>query len=143
MKKILLFALVISVLFSAKASAADVQVWVPLDEVVKMGLDGGQLDGSVTFHLKGNSPRVSKKLGSDRSNRKTNAFNKTDEYACQWVVLSTLVAFQASAKQKGANAVIDIVSFYKANVKEDPNNIECYAGTFVAGAAIRGTYAVK
>lgn len=143
MKKLLSVALVVISLFSAQASAANRQVWVPLKDVVQLGLDGGQLDGSVTFHMKGSSPEVSKKMDTDQSNKKTNAFNKTDEFACQWSILSALVSFQNSAKQRGADAVVDIVSYYKKNTKEDPNNIECYAGTFVAGAAIRGTYAKK
>lgn len=143
MKKFLSAAITVAALFSTQANAADNQLWIPLKDVVQLGLDGGQLDGSVTFHLKGNSPEVSKKMGTDRSNQKTNAFNKTDEFACQWAILSTLVSFQNSAKQKGADAVVDIVSYYKKNIKEDPENIECYAGTFVAGAAISGTYAKK
>ena len=42
---------------------------------------------------------------------------------------------------RGANAVVDITSYYKKNEFRSASNYECYAGTFVAGVALKGTYA--
>jgi uncharacterized protein YbjQ (UPF0145 family) len=80
-------------------------------------------------------------MGSGVSNRKTNAANKSDEEACRWAALSVLKEFQESAKKRGANAVVDIVSYYKKNEFKSASNYECYAGAFVAGVALKGTYA--
>ena len=44
-------------------------------------------------------------------------------------------------KSRGANAVVDIVSYYKKNEFKSATNYECWAGTFVAGVALKGTYA--
>ena len=52
-----------------------------------------------------------------------------------------LLALQDGAKSRGANAVVDIVSYYKKNEFKSATNYECWAGTFVAGVALKGTYA--
>ncbi|MGH8045393.1 MAG: excinuclease ATPase subunit [Stenotrophomonas sp.] len=99
------------------------------------------IDGSVRFYLAGEKVNVQQRLGEDVTNKKTNAANKSDEVACQWVALSALRALQDGAKSRGANAVVDIVSYYKRNEFKSTTNYECYAGAFVAGVALKGTYA--
>lgn len=124
------------------ADARNSRMELPLQELVNspQAKDAG-IDGSVRFYLAGQSVAVSSRMGSGVSNRKTNAANKSDEEACRWAALSALKAFQDSAKQRGANAVVDIVSYYKKNEFKSATNYECYAGAFVAGVALKGTYA--
>lgn len=55
--------------------------------------------------------------------------------------LSVLRAFQEGAKSRGANAVVDIVSYYKKNEFRSTTNFECHAGAIMAGVALKGTYA--
>jgi uncharacterized protein YbjQ (UPF0145 family) len=135
---------VIALVFATPhASARETRVELPLQEL----LDSPQakeagIDGSVRFYLAGQKhPAVVSKMGEDVANRKTNAANKSDEEACRWVTLSVLRAFQDTAKSKGANAVIDVVSYYKKNEFRSPSNYECYAGAIMAGTALKGTYA--
>nr|WP_082145336.1 MULTISPECIES: excinuclease ATPase subunit [Delftia] len=117
-------------------------VMLPLADVVKLGLEQGKLDGSVSFHLSGAStPAISEKLGDDVSNKKTNGVGKDDATACNWAALSALIAFEAKAKQKGANAVVDLHSFNKKQSTRDPVNFECRAGNVMAGVTFKGTYA--
>lgn len=146
MNRIALTALTaIVVLASAipHAKARDTRVELPLQEL----LDSPQareagIDGSIRFYLAGQKhPAVVSKMGEDVANRKTNAANKSDEEACRWVALSTLKALQDKAKSMGANAVIDVVSYYKKNEFRSPTNYECYAGAIMAGTAFKGTYA--
>lgn len=99
------------------------------------------LDGSVRFYLAGQPVSVEQRFGEDVTNKKTNAANKSDEEACRWVALSALLALQNGAKARGANAVVDVVSFYKRNEFRSTSNYECYAGTLMAGVALKGTYA--
>lgn len=140
MKKIALTLL--AFIAATAAQARDDTVMLPLADVVQLGLDQGKLDGSVKFYLSGAAtPRVSAKLGDDTSNKKTNGVGKDDATACNWAALSALIAFQSSAKQKGANAVVDLHSFYKKNPNKDPVNYECHAGNIMAGVALKGTYA--
>lgn len=111
-------------------------------EGVQRGFDSGLLDGSVTFHLAG-TPIEGKvhKLRSVTSSRKTNASNKSDEEACTWALQSALASLQNAAKQVGANAVVEIVSYHKRNVRSDAMRYECRAGTLIAGVALRGQLA--
>jgi uncharacterized protein YbjQ (UPF0145 family) len=99
------------------------------------------IDGSVRFYLAGQKANVVSRLGEGVSNRKTNSANKTDEEACRWAALSALRAFQDSARDRGANAVVDIVSWYKKREFRSSSNYECFAGTFVTGVTLKGTYA--
>ncbi len=141
MKRIILFT---ALAFSAAGGvmARDTIVRVKLADVLAMPEAREKLDGSVTFYLAGQeTPVVKSRLGSDVSNKKTNGVGKDDEYGCKYVVLSALIAFQQSAKQRGANAVVDMVSYYKKNVVRDAQMIECHAGNIMIGAALKGEYA--
>lgn len=124
------------------ADARNSRMELPLQELVNspQAKEAG-IDGSVRFYLAGQPVAVSSRMDSGVSNRKTNAANKSDEEACRWAALSALKAFQESAKQRGANAVVDMVSYYKKNEFKSATNYECYAGALVAGVALKGTYA--
>jgi uncharacterized protein YbjQ (UPF0145 family) len=100
-----------------------------------------KLDGSIKFFF-GNQPTppVITKLGSDVSNRKTNAFGKSDEKACNWAFLSAMVALEKRAQQLGANAVINIVSYYQKEVMSSATEFECHAGAIIAGVALKGDF---
>lgn len=140
MKKITLTLL--ALMAATVAQARDDVVMLPLADVVQLGLEQGKLDGSVKFYMSGAvTPGVSVKLGDDISNKKTNGVGKDDATACNWAALSALIAFEASAKQKGANAVVDLHSFYKKSPTKDPVNYECHAGNIMTGVALKGTYA--
>jgi hypothetical protein len=100
----------------------------------------GRLDGSVQFYLAGNQPTGPMRLlvSDVATNKKTNGFNKSDNDACEWVLQSALITLQAAAKKAGANAVTNIVSYYKHHVRKDLNTYECHAGVLMAGVALRG-----
>lgn len=100
------------------------------------------LDGSVRFYLAGApTPAVIQRMGDDIANKKTNGFGKSNQTSCQHVMLSVLLAFQATAKRKGANAVIDMVSYFKRNESRDPTTFNCYTGFLITSVAMKGTYA--
>ena len=141
MRKSVVLALSAMVLAGA-AHARNDSVMLPLENVIQMGLAQGKLDGSVKFYLSGaQTPRIASKMGDDVSIKKTNGVGKDDTTACQWAALSALMAFQESAKQNGANAVIDMHSYNKKIALKDPVNFECRAGAVMAGVALKGTYA--
>ena len=84
-------------------------------------------------------PAKMRDLGTIIANPKTNGFNKSDEEACLWVFVSAVLELQEQARIRGADAVVDIVSYYKKNVYADEQKFECAKGTFVAAVALRGT----
>ncbi|GIX34844.1 MAG: phosphoribosylglycinamide formyltransferase [Lysobacteraceae bacterium] len=131
-----------AMLAASTAHARDTRVNIPLSDVIELGRSSGKLDGSVRFFLQGAAtPAVERRLGEGVSNKKTNAANKSDEEACRWAALSALIAFQESARSRGANAVVNIISYYKKNAWQDPALIECHAGAIMAGVALKGEYA--
>ena len=141
MKKTLAIALTAAAL-TAPAMARDTVLNIPLADVLAMPEAKEKLDGSVKFYLAGQkTPKVIKTLGDDVSNPKTNGLGKDDEFGCKWAALSALINFQNSAKREGANAVVDMVSYYKKNETRSDTTFECHAGTFVIGVALKGTYA--
>lgn len=143
MRRTLLIATATALLaLTSTASARDTRVEQSLHELIssQAAKDAG-IDGSVRFYLAGQPVSVQQRLGEDVTNKKTNAANKSDVEACNWVALSALLALQDGAKSRGANAVVDIVSYYKKNEFKSTTNYECWAGTFVAGVALKGTYA--
>ena len=134
---ILLFSPVIS-------HARDTVHYLDFQSVVDDAVRAGRLDGTVKFYLKGKNPKgsIAKKFPEAVSNKKTNAFNKSDEEACAWALQSVLISFQENAKRHGANAVVDLVSFYKRNEYKSATLYECHAGAIMSGVAMKGRAAI-
>jgi len=122
------------------SQARDTQLFLPFQQVVAQMTAAGKIDGSVKFYLAGNQPRGKISVISPNAvtNKKTNAFNKTDTQACEWALQSAILSLDSAAKNVGANAVTNIVSYYKSNIHADANNYECHAGAFIGGVALKG-----
>ncbi|KAI3593081.1 Excinuclease ATPase subunit [Cupriavidus sp. U2] len=131
-----------AMLLSAPAAARDTRYMLPFADVLNMPEAQEKLDGSVKFYLSGaRTPKVLERKDSDVSNKKTNGVGKSDEEACRWAALSALIAFQEKAKSVGANAVVDMVSYYRKDTNASASEYECHAGAVVAGVTLKGTYA--
>jgi uncharacterized protein YbjQ (UPF0145 family) len=135
----ILFVLLLS--GALPAQARDTKYLLPIAAALEVKEAKEKLDGSIKFFF-GNqeTPNVLAKLGTDVTNLKTNAVGKSDERACNWVFLSAMVALERRAKQLGANAVINIVSYYQKQVMSSASEFECHAGAVVAGVALRGEF---
>ena len=141
MKKIVT-ATLLALVAAVPAFARNTAVTVTLESVLDMPEAKAKLDGSVKFYLAGApAPKVLKKFGEDTSNAKTNAFNKSAEEACRWNALSALIKLQDHAKRDGANAVVDIVSYREHEEFKSATDVQCSDGAFMAGIALKGTYA--
>jgi len=81
-------------------------------------------------------------LGEVVTSKKTNAFGKSDEVACQWAFLTALKTLQSEAAKLGASALVNVHSNYQNNEFISATEFECGAGAIMAGTALRGT-AVK
>ena len=125
------------------SQARDTTHFLPFEQVVQEAIAAKRLDGSVKFHLAGTKPAgaVSVVKSGVTTSQKTNAFGKSDEEACNWVLQSALIRLQNAAKQAGANAVVNIVSNYKNVVYSDTQKYECHAGAIMAGVALKADLA--
>lgn len=129
-------------LLVAPAYARNTVVDIPLNDVLSMPEAKEKLDGSVRFYLAGqDAPKISSPMGEVISNHKTESIAKEDDTAaCRWVILTALIDLQRVAKRHGADAVVDIVSYYKKNETKSDSTIRCHAGGLIAGATLKGTY---
>jgi len=83
-------------------------------------------------------PAVASDLGVIKSNRRTNAFNKTDEAACEIAFLSAVIALQSRAEREGADAVIEIKSITNTDELASTTQYRCSAGNVVANVVLTG-----
>ncbi len=131
--------LISSSTFVVEANAADELVLMPLDQVLSSPMAEGKIDGSVRFYLGDTShPPITQNYGNFVSNKKTNGFGKSAAESCTRVILSTLIQFQDQAKGLGANAVVNMVSFFKQNEVSHNDDVECYKGFLMAGSTLKG-----
>jgi uncharacterized protein YbjQ (UPF0145 family) len=143
MKNLTLSMTVLSVSLAVigPAHARDTKHMLPIAAALATKDANERLEGSVKFFFgEQEYPRVVAKLGSDVSNRKTNAFGKSDEKACNWAFLSAMIALERRAKQLGANAVVNIVSYYRKIEMSSPTDFECHAGAIIAGVTLKGDF---
>jgi uncharacterized protein YbjQ (UPF0145 family) len=126
---------------AAPSSARDSKYMLPIAAALETKDAKEKLEGSVKFFF-GNqeTPKILTKLGTDVTNLKTNAVGKSDEKACNWVFLSAMIQLEKRAKQLGANAVVNIVSYYQKNVVSSATEFECHAGAVIAGVALKGDF---
>ena len=118
--------------------AADQAHQFDFNSAVQRAVADGTLDGSVKFYLAGNKSG-GKLIQSDVvTNKKTNGFAKSAEDSCDWVLRSALIQLQNTAKQRGGNAVTNIVSYYKSKEMRSRTNYECHKGMAVTGLALKG-----
>ncbi len=134
--------ILVSLAWSSSPLARDTRHHFPISDVMDNPEYAAQLDGVSFYFGEQPHPAVVKTFGKDRTNKKTNAFNKSDEEACQWVMLSALKQLKLRADDLGANAVINIISNYKNDQKSSETEYTCGAGGLMAGVALIGEFVV-
>lgn len=127
-----------ALLISGTAQARDDVLTLPLDSII--GTDKAkQALLNVPIYFSGQShPEISSNWGEVSTSRKTNAVGKSDEEACQWVLLSALKVLQEAAQKRGYDAVVNIRSNYKHNEFSSATEFQCGAGKIMAGVALKG-----
>ncbi|HDR8932608.1 excinuclease ABC subunit A [Burkholderia vietnamiensis] len=137
MKHRMALALLAASFAAPAAYARDTIDTYPIDSALTS--EPGKVDDSIALYFGDRPhPRVLKSYGTFATNKKTNAFGKSDEAACQHVFLSAVIELQARAKQEGGNAVIGINSNYRNVLHSSTSAYTCGAGAFVAGVALTG-----
>ncbi|MCE8034123.1 excinuclease ATPase subunit [Billgrantia tianxiuensis] len=119
--------------------ARDTTLMLSIEEAMNSPAAREQLDPDIRFYF-ADTPHgeVVTNHGNFVTNKKTNAFNKSDEEACKWVMLSALISLQERVQAEGGNAVINIESYYKRQPMASSSEYECHAGAIMAGVALRG-----
>lgn len=140
MKKIAFLILVLCVFFPAVRSvnARNVKYLLPINAAMEATDIEGKPDGSVKFFFGAEeTPKILVKLGSDAPYRTSTTRRTSDDQACKRAFLSALVALEKRAKQLGANAVVNIISYFRKSETSSTTEFECHAGAS-AGVGLRG-----
>ena len=118
----------------ARSTLHDLDVKQAMDsEVGKAKLLG------VPVYFAGQShAKVASDMGVFTANRRTNAFNKSDEQACRIAFLSAVISLQSRAQQLGGDAVVDVKSITKHRNLESATQYRCAAGNVVANVVLTG-----
>lgn len=137
MKQLLVILTFISLFLPSVSQARDTKHMLSISDAMASADFQEKLDSNIKMYFGDQPyPKAIKKMGNFTTNKKTNAFGKSDERACNWVFLSALLALQERAKAEGANAVVNIASYYKKNKVSSSSEFECHAGTIMAGVAL-------
>ncbi len=139
MKKYVL-VLISLLIFSVDLQARDTKHHLSIQEALNSEAFEGRLNQNIKFYFGNEShSKITKNFGDFVTNKKTNAFGKSDQKACEWVFLSALLVLEQRAVKEGGNAVVNIQSFYKKNEMSSKTEFECHAGNVIAGVALKGT----
>jgi hypothetical protein len=135
MKRQLMLA-AFATLVASHAFARDTVASYPVDAIAS---EPGKVTPDVALYFAGQShPAVAQSYGEFATNKKTNAFGKSDLQACQHVFLSAVIELQERARKEGGNAVINIKSNYRNELTESATEFTCGAGAVIAGVALVG-----
>jgi hypothetical protein len=114
-------------------------VRVSIEEAMTAEDAAVKLDVGIRFFFADQKhPEIVTRIGTYTSNKKTNAFNKSDQQACKWAFLSAMVSLQDRAIAERGNAVVNIRSFYKKRDFTSATEFEYGAGAMVAGVTLVG-----
>lgn len=137
MKRPLILAALLTSFVSSHVFARDTIANYPIQPA--MTSEPGKIADDIGLYFAGQPhPAIETSLNDVATNRKTNAFGKSDLAACQHVFLSAMIALQDRAREEGGNAVVDIKSNYRNHEFVSPSEFTCGAGAVVAGTAFTG-----
>lgn len=120
------------------AHARDEIMQFPIVDVMQNDEYASRLEGVQFFFGDQAHPAVGHNYGEFQSNKKTNAFNKSDKGACEWAFLSALLSFHQRALAEGGDAVVGIRGYYKKNKFKSETDFQCGAGKIMAGVTLKG-----
>src|SRR5262245_26408650 len=141
MTKVLGAAVMLAVICTASlpSAARDDQNLYPIGQALRSPDAKAKLDPGIRLYFgKQRHPSVTRDYGEWKTSRKTNAFLRPDQQACEWAFLSAVISLQERARKKGANAVVNIVSNYKNVATSSASGYVCGAGGLLAGVGLKG-----
>ena len=139
MRRTVVLCLLILLVGAPAVSARDSYRTYPVKEALEKGENEGRLLDVDLYFGDQKHPAIAQSMGVFATNKKTNAFGKSDRVACDWVFLSAILQLQQRALREGGNAVINIKSNYRNIEFVSDTEYRCGAGNIMAGVALVGT----
>lgn len=137
-KFIIFSVLTATVLFSSPLFARDTFHDLSVSDAAKSVLGEEKLLKVPFYMANQKHPAIKKDLGVFKSNKRTNALNKSDEEACKIAFLSAIISLQERAQRMGADGVVDIKSITKHKKLVSASKYRCAAGDLMANVVLTG-----
>lgn len=117
------------VIAALPAQARNVKYMLPIK--VSVELSGSELDPSIKlFYGPQAYPKSAEKLGELHTTNKASIADSNDTLACNQAFASALQDLQKGAKSVGANAVVNIATYFKGGPQvKSATEFECHAGS--------------
>lgn len=132
---------VLLALASGSAVARDEVLHLPINAAIESPAAKQYINADVKFFFGRQSyGKEEQGFREDTANHKVYSVSKGDEAACQQAFLEALGALAKKAQSFGANAVVDIRSYYRKETWVSDSEYECHAALAVAGVAMKGRY---
>ena len=140
MKKLLaIIAIGLISLLARPSYARDDKFILPIAAALEMSDPEEKPEGTVKFFFgTDNAPAVLQRFRTDVADRRTGTYHKSDQKACNDAFMSALATLEKRAQSAGANAVVNIVSYYKRVEMASATEFECHGGTVRAIVMLRG-----
>lgn len=125
-----------------QAVQAEETIILPYSDVVSMPKTQNSLDPSVTLYF-GNQlyPNVSSRNGTFYFTRRVNRMFKAVDTTCRSAALAAILDLQKRARDIGANAVVNITSYYNQHPLSG-EKYQCHVGPLSAEVTLKGSLAI-
>ena len=98
-----------------------------------------KLDPNIRLYFRHNgTPGYAQSFGSVHYARRTNRMSTARNGPCHWAFLSGLLALQGKARERGANAIVDIVPLTDGKLTAPPGQYDCEFGMLMVSIGIKG-----
>lgn len=132
--------LAVCVVAPAKVDARNDKYILPIEGALQSTAPRENPNSSVKyFFARQETPPIITKLGIETTHQRFRTNPSIDVKSCNAAFLLALAALQRRAKQLGADAVINIASYYQKTELESPSEFECHAGA-AAHVMLRGEF---
>jgi len=134
-----LMAVTLTVSMAGLAHGRNVELLVPIADTMAASKVSDRPIGAVKFFFATQkSPEIVKNLGSYLAAPRTGAAGLSDQRACHEAFLWTLVYMEKRAQRVGANAVVNIVSYYRKKEMASATEFECHVGNVIVTVWLKG-----
>ena len=140
--KSLLIALTVltsAIVVTGSAHGRNVQLFISIADALAATDIADRPTGAVKYYFATQkSPEVIKNLGSYLAAPRTGAAARSDQRACHEAFHWTLLNMEKRAQRVGANAVVNIVSYYRKKEMASSSEFECHVGNVIATVWLKG-----
>ncbi len=119
------------------AQARNEVTMINIYQVLKSDDAKSQLDPEVRFYF-GSKRHPAATADFGETSVKAKAGGDTDYLACGKAFVEAMGDLQKTAKKAGANAVVDVRSFFKRKENFSATQVECHSGSFSSVVELKG-----